>query len=85
MRATAGDWLLVRSHAQNRPARRGEIVGVGAGGQPPFTVRWTDADHDVMVFPGLDAQVVSAERLAELDRQQHERISVAQPTQSAAS
>jgi len=38
-----------------------------------------------MVFPGLDAQVVSAERLAELDRQQHERISVAQPTQSAAS
>lgn len=78
MKAAVGDWLLVRSHATNRPARRAEIVGVGRDGAPPYTVRWTDTDHEVIVFPGSDAEVVSIARLAELDRLQTERIVAAQ-------
>ena len=74
MKATVGDWLLVRSHTTDRPPRRAEIISVGAGGAPPYRVRWTDSDHEVMVFPGPDAEVVSPARLAELDRLQTERI-----------
>ena len=68
MKAAVGDWLLVKSHTTGRDARRAKILAVSADGAPPYTVRWTDADHDTMVFPGPDAEVVSAAQLAELDR-----------------
>lgn len=74
MKAMIGDWLLVRSHTTGEPARRGAIVAVGSEGAPPYTVRWTDNDHEVIVFPGPDAEVLSAARLAELDRLQTGRI-----------
>jgi hypothetical protein len=85
MKAVVGDWLLVRTHTTDRAARRGEIVAVGADGAPPYTVRWTDADHEVIVVPGPDAEVVPAGRLAELDRQQRDRIAAVQSAIAARS
>ncbi len=68
MFARVGDWLVVESRAEGRPARRGQIVEVGrADGAPPYRVRWS-ADHLALVFPGPDARVVSSDRLASLDQ-----------------
>lgn len=74
MQAQVGDWLIARSHTTGRADRRAEIRGIGPGGGPPYTVRWTDSDHDVIVVPGPDAEVVSSARLAEMDRAETERI-----------
>ena len=60
MRAQVGDWLIVRSHTEGQHDRRAEIVGIGSEGAPPYTVRWTDDDREALVFPGPDAQVVTA-------------------------
>ncbi|TAM87204.1 MAG: DUF1918 domain-containing protein [Jatrophihabitans sp.] len=84
MKAAIGDWLLVHSHVTGEPSRRAEIVGVGPDGSPPYRVRWTDRDHEVIVFPGPDAEIVQASRLAELDRQQTERIVAVQSSIAAA-
>lgn len=73
--AEAGDWLLINSHSEGRPTRRALILSARADGSPPYTVRWTDTDREAMVFPGPDAEVVSAARLAEMDRAQAERSS----------
>jgi Domain of unknown function (DUF1918) len=73
MKANVGDWLVVKSRAEDRHARRAEIVAVGEGGSPPFTVRWLDDGHEALTFPGPDAEVISPERLAELDRAAAER------------
>lgn len=74
MQAKVGDWLLVQSRTADKHARRAEILAVGTGGAPPYRVRWTDEEHEVVVFPGPDAEIVSRARLAELDRLQAERI-----------
>jgi len=60
MRAQVGDWLVVRSHTEGQHDRRAEIVGTRPDGAPPYTVRWTDDDREALVFPGPDAQVVTA-------------------------
>lgn len=60
MRAQVGDWLVVRSHTEGHHDRRAEILGVGTGGAPPYAVRWTDDGREAVVFPGPDAQVVTA-------------------------
>lgn len=60
MHAQVGDWLIVRSHTEGRHDRRAEIVGTGPEGAPPYTVRWTDDDREALVFPGPDAQVMTA-------------------------
>jgi hypothetical protein len=69
MHAEVGDWLVINSHTEGRPVRRAAIVGVGIDGEPPYRVRWTDTDHEGLVFPGPDAAVVS-----EHDRLESERI-----------
>lgn len=74
MNAEVGDWLVVHSHAEGRAVRRAAIVAVGPDGGPPYTVRWTDTDHEALVFPGPDAQVVTAAEQAEHDRAESERI-----------
>lgn len=75
MHAEVGDWLIVKSHTESRAGRRAAILEVGPDGGPPYTVRWTDTDHEALVFPGPDAVVVSAARQAEQDRAEAERIS----------
>jgi hypothetical protein len=74
MKAAVGDWLLVQSHRADVHARRAEIRSVGPDGAPPYTVRWADEDREAIVYPGPDAEIVSAQRLAELDRLQAEKI-----------
>lgn len=78
MKAAVGDWLLVRSHATGRYARRAEVLAVGADGAPPYTVRWTDTDHETLLFPGPDAEILTAEQLAEQDEAQARRITSVQ-------
>jgi len=69
MKANVGDWLIVESREEGHPARRGEIVAVRhEDGSPPFTVRWTDDDHEGLVFPGPDARVLTTAELADHDR-----------------
>jgi leucyl aminopeptidase (aminopeptidase T) len=78
MKAMTSDWLVVHSHADGRPVRRAVILAVGEGGEPPYTVRWTDNDHEAVVFPGPDASVVSAAAEAERARVEREQVSKVQ-------
>jgi CBS domain-containing protein len=60
-RARVGDSVGIRSHAVGRE-RRGRIVETrGRDGGPPYLVRWADDPHDepheVLFFPGPDADV----------------------------
>lgn len=56
--AAVGDRLVVRGQRAGEPEREGEILGVrGDEGDPPFLVRWDEAGHESLVFPGTDAYV----------------------------
>lgn len=58
MYAERGDRLLVHSRHVGGPVRDGEIVEVQhSDGSPPYVVRWSDTDHETLVFPGPDAEV----------------------------
>jgi hypothetical protein len=67
MHANPGDWLLVKSSRESRPPRRAAILAVASDGGPPFTVRWQDSGREALVFPGPDAEVLTAAQQAELD------------------
>ena len=75
MQAQAGDWLVIHSHLEARPIRRALILAVGAGGEPPFTVRWTDTDREAILFPGPDATVVTAAEEADREHAESARVS----------
>jgi Domain of unknown function (DUF1918) len=52
MQAAVGDRLHVRANIVGNPERKGEIVEVrGAGGEPPYLVRFDDG-HTALIFPG---------------------------------
>lgn len=58
MHATAGDRIVVRSTHVGEPDRDGEVLEVrGAGGTPPFLVRWSDTGHEGLYFPGSDTVI----------------------------
>ena len=57
MKATVGDTLVIKGHRLGEPPRDAEIVKVGAGGAPPYRVRWSDDGHETLVWPGPDAEV----------------------------
>lgn len=78
MHASEGDWLIVKSASDSRPERRGLIMSVTNEGRPPYQVRWTDTDHEALVFPGPDAAVITAATLHEHDRARNERTTRAQ-------
>jgi hypothetical protein len=73
MQARSGDWLVVHSHSDGGHVRKAEIIATH-GGEPPYTVRWLDEDKESIVFPGPDAQVVSAAEMGELDEAAAARI-----------
>ncbi len=51
MQAAVGDRFHVRGSIVGQPKRSGEIVEVrGAGGEPPYLVRFDDG-HTSLVFP----------------------------------
>jgi hypothetical protein len=64
MHAKTGDWLIVESAAVERRSRRGLILQVnGTEGEPPYLVRWSDDNHETLVFPGPDAHVAPADQV----------------------
>jgi hypothetical protein len=73
MKANIGDWLFVNSRSDSTRARRAKILDVGRGGEPPYTVRWADTDHEAIIFPGPDSEIVTTARLEELDRVRAQR------------
>ena len=63
MKAHVDDELVVRSPHVDEHVRFGRIVEVrGADGDPPYLVHWDDTGQTVLVFPGPDAVVQTAER-----------------------
>ena len=78
LRAAAGDWLVVESSLDTRHRRQAQILGTGAGGAPPFRVRWTDTDQLGLLFPGPDARVVSAAEQHDEDRADQHRVEALQ-------
>ncbi len=60
MKAAVGDWLVVKSSRDSVHERHAEIVGAAADGGPPYQVHWVDTGRETLIFPGPDAQVVSA-------------------------
>lgn len=66
MHAKPGDHLVIKGHHVGDVEKDGEILEVhGAGGEPPFLVRWSDEERETLVFPGSDAVVEhSRKRLA---------------------
>jgi hypothetical protein len=61
MHANAGDWLVIESAVIDRRSRRGLILEVsGTDGRPPYRVRWSDDNHEALVYPGPDAHVAPA-------------------------
>ena len=83
MQAQVGDWLLVNSASEHGHARRGLILSVRAGGVPPYGVRWVDQEHEVLFFPGPDAEAISPARLAELDHAEQRRVANVQASIAA--
>lgn len=60
MKATVGDWLVVKGTTVGRSDQRGLIVEVrSSDGSPPYVVRWLDTGNEATVFPGPDATVVT--------------------------
>jgi hypothetical protein len=57
MKAVVGDELTVKGRHQGDGDRHGEIIEVhGAGGSPPYLVRWRDG-HQSVFFPSADTVV----------------------------
>ena len=73
MKATVGDWLVIKGTTIDRPDQQGLITEVhSSDGSPPYVVLWLETDHVATVFPGADAVVVTAaERAAADERAQH--------------
>lgn len=64
MQAAIGDRFHVRGNIVGQPERSGEIIEVrGAGGEPPYLVRFDDG-HTSLVFPGPDAMVERSRKKA---------------------
>ena len=57
MNASVGDRITVHGLHVGDGMRRGEVIEVkGAGGEPPYVVRWDDG-HQALFFPGSGVQV----------------------------
>lgn len=79
MRAKVGDWLIIERGDVDHRARRGRIEEVrSADGAPPYLVRWVDTGHEVLMFPGPDARVVTPAELAAMDASAVKRFAAVQ-------
>jgi hypothetical protein len=59
MKAQVGDRLVIKGHRIHEVDRDAEILEVrGPDGTPPYRIRWSDSDHDTLLFPGPDASIV---------------------------
>ncbi|HSJ34252.1 MAG TPA: DUF1918 domain-containing protein [Acidimicrobiia bacterium] len=58
MKAKVGDRLVVEGHRVGEVKRSALILEVrGEHGEPPYLVRWSDDEHEALVFPGSDARI----------------------------
>jgi hypothetical protein len=58
MQAQVGDRLIVKGHRIHEADRDAEILEVrGPDGTPPYRIRWSDSDHDTLLYPGPDARI----------------------------
>lgn len=58
MYAAPGDRLIIHGTHVDDVVRDGEILEVrGENGEPPYVVRWSDTDHETLIYPGPDATV----------------------------
>ncbi|MBB5788794.1 DUF1918 domain-containing protein [Jiangella mangrovi] len=58
MRAEVGDRIVLKGPVLGEHGRDGEILEVrGAGGEPPYVVRWSDTGVLTLIFPGPDAVI----------------------------
>lgn len=58
MQASVGDRIVIKGHRVGEPDRDCEVLEVhGPDGGAPYLVRWEDADHASLFFPGSDATV----------------------------
>ena len=79
MKATVGDWLVLKGTTVGRPDQRGLIIEVrSADGSPPYVVRWLDTGHEATVFPGPDATMVTAAEQQAADERARARARSAQ-------
>jgi hypothetical protein len=75
MKATVGDWLVMKGLTIDRPDRRGLITDVRNGdGSPPYIVHWLDSEHVATVFPGPDAVIVTSAEQKEADERASQRM-----------
>jgi uncharacterized protein DUF1918 len=78
MRACPGDWIVIKSRTTGRPAQRGRIMEVAAGGSPPYLVRWLADDRVSLFYPGSDAIVLTPEEVSAADERERARFAAAQ-------
>lgn len=79
MHAKPGDWLIVEIAGTDHSARRARILDVSApDGAPPYTVRWLDTEREGLVFPGVDARVMTQDEVDALDTRMAERATAVQ-------
>lgn len=79
MKATAGDWLVVKSSTIGHPDLRGFITAVHSpSGEPPYRVRWLATGEEATVYPGPDAIVVTAAEQKAADERARSRFTAVQ-------
>jgi hypothetical protein len=79
MKANVGDWLVIKSGTIGHRDLRGLITEVkSSDGEPPYQVRWLDADDEATVFPGPDAIVVTAAQQKAADERARSRFAAMQ-------
>jgi hypothetical protein len=77
--AKPGDWLIVEIAGTDHSARRARILDVSASdGAPPYRVRWLDTEREGLVFPGVDAHVMTQDEVDALDTRMTERATAVQ-------
>jgi hypothetical protein len=69
MKASVGDYLVVKGTTTERHDQHAEILEVRSqDGSPPYVVRWLVTGHEATVYPGSDAVVVTAAEHTEAAR-----------------
>lgn len=60
--AQPGDVVVIHSNRVGQKDREGTIVEVkGTSDAPAYRVRWSDDEHESLLFPSSDAEVRSAD------------------------
>jgi len=83
MKASVGDWLVIKGTTTEIADQRGLITEVhSADGSPPYVVRWLASGHEATVFPGSDAVIVTPEDQQQADQRARSRFGSEQTTRT---